>query len=156
MEFSRQEYWRGLPFPSPGHPPDPGMESKSRAFPALAGEIFTTVPPGKPSLAWIVLFFFFLRSGEGQGLEHNYPWTVEHSKMLAEDTFEVTNPTPTFYTGGSGLRQAQGRASCHPTLWCRIHSTLSWRPSTEMFIHQMWAKEDHVAALPIQICVCGP
>ena len=29
MGFSRQEYWRGLPFPSPGDPPDPGIEPRS-------------------------------------------------------------------------------------------------------------------------------
>ena len=42
--FSRQEYWSGLPFPSPGHLLDPGIEPRS---PALAGRFFTTVPPGK-------------------------------------------------------------------------------------------------------------
>ena len=45
MEFSRQEYWSGLPFPSPGNLPDPGIELVS---PALAGGFFTTEPPGKP------------------------------------------------------------------------------------------------------------
>ena len=32
MEFSRQEYWSGLPFPSPGHLPDPGIEPRSPAL----------------------------------------------------------------------------------------------------------------------------
>ena len=32
MEFSRQEYWSGLPFPSPGDFPDPGIEPGSPAF----------------------------------------------------------------------------------------------------------------------------
>ena len=32
MEFSRQEYWRGLPFPSPGDLPDPGIEPRSYAL----------------------------------------------------------------------------------------------------------------------------
>ena len=32
MEFSRQEYWRGLPFPSPGDPPDPGIKPGSPAL----------------------------------------------------------------------------------------------------------------------------
>ena len=45
--FSRQEYWSGLPFPSPGHLPNPGIEPRS---PALAGGFFTTEPPGKPIL----------------------------------------------------------------------------------------------------------
>ena len=43
MGFSRQEYWRGLPFPSPGDLPNPRMEPAS---PALAGGFFTTEPPG--------------------------------------------------------------------------------------------------------------
>ena len=44
MEFSRQEYWIGLPFPSPGDLPDPGIEPMS---PALAGGFFTTEPVTK-------------------------------------------------------------------------------------------------------------
>ena len=49
MEFSRQEDWNGLPFPTPGVLPDPGIEPPSLASPVLAGEFFTTMPPGKPS-----------------------------------------------------------------------------------------------------------
>ena len=45
MGFPRQEYWSGLPFPSPGDLPDPGIKPAS---PALAGGFFTTEPPGKP------------------------------------------------------------------------------------------------------------
>ena len=48
MEFSKQEYWSGLPLPSPGDFLDPGIELKSPAFPALAGKFFSTEPPGKP------------------------------------------------------------------------------------------------------------
>ena len=48
MEFSRQEYWSGLSFLSPGDLPDPGIEPASLAPPALAGGFFTTVPPGSP------------------------------------------------------------------------------------------------------------
>ena len=47
MEFSRQEYWSGLPFPFPGNLPDPGIEPTSLMSPALAGGFFTTEPPGK-------------------------------------------------------------------------------------------------------------
>ena len=49
MGFSRQEHWSELPFHSPGHLPDPGIEPVSPASPALAGGFFTTEPPGKPS-----------------------------------------------------------------------------------------------------------
>ena len=47
MEFSRQEYWSGLPCPSPRDFPDPGIET-SLAPPALAGGFSTTEPLGKP------------------------------------------------------------------------------------------------------------
>ena len=43
--FSWQQYWSGLPFPSPGDLPNPGIEPAS---PALAGGFFTTEPPRKP------------------------------------------------------------------------------------------------------------
>ena len=42
MEFSRQEYWSGLPFPSPGDLLNPGMEPRTPALQALSSE-----PPGK-------------------------------------------------------------------------------------------------------------
>ena len=45
MGFPRQEYWSGLPFPSPGDLSHPGIKP---APPALAGGFFTTKPPGKP------------------------------------------------------------------------------------------------------------
>ena len=41
MEFSRQEYWNGLPVPSPGDLPNPGIKLASLMFPALAGGFFT-------------------------------------------------------------------------------------------------------------------
>ena len=43
MGFSRQEYWSGLPFPSPGDLPDPGIELRS---PALQADALTSEPPG--------------------------------------------------------------------------------------------------------------
>ena len=48
MEFCRQEYWSGLPFPTPEDFPDPGIKPTSLASPALAGGFFTTAPPEKP------------------------------------------------------------------------------------------------------------
>ena len=45
MGFSRQEYWSGLPFPSPGDLPDPGIKPRS---PALQADALTSEPPGKP------------------------------------------------------------------------------------------------------------
>ena len=45
MGFSRQEYWSGLPFPSPGRLPDTGIKPGS---PALEADALTSEPPGKP------------------------------------------------------------------------------------------------------------
>ena len=47
MGFSRQEYWSGLPFASPGDRPDPGIEPES---PALETDALTSEPPGKPGV----------------------------------------------------------------------------------------------------------
>ena len=44
MGFPRQEYWRGVPFPSPGDLPNPGIEPMSPVSPALASGFFTTDP----------------------------------------------------------------------------------------------------------------
>ena len=53
MEFSRQEYWSGLPFPPPGDLPRPEIELKSLASPTLAGRFFTT------SATWEALWQIF-------------------------------------------------------------------------------------------------
>ena len=45
MGFFGQDYWSGLPFPSPGDLPDPGIEPRS---PALQAESLQSEPPGKP------------------------------------------------------------------------------------------------------------
>ena len=47
MGFSRQEYWSGLPFLSPGDLPSPGIEPASLTSPALAGGFLTPAPRGK-------------------------------------------------------------------------------------------------------------
>ena len=45
MGFSKQEYWSGLPFPSPGDLPNPGIKPRS---PALQADTLSSEPPGKP------------------------------------------------------------------------------------------------------------
>ena len=73
MGFPRQEYWSGLPFPSPEDLPNPEIEPK---FPALAGRFFTAEPPGKPlktivvhSLSRVQLFMTW--------------WTAAHQASLS-------------------------------------------------------------------------
>ena len=52
MRFSRQEYWSGLPFPSPGDLPAPGIEPRA---PALQADVLTSEPPGKPIYIYVKL-----------------------------------------------------------------------------------------------------
>ena len=58
--FPRQEYWSGLPFPSPEDLPDPGIEPTSLESPALAGGFFTTSATWDTTVAVLKLGFFFL------------------------------------------------------------------------------------------------
>ena len=66
MGFSRQEYWSGLPFPSPGDLPNPGIEPRS---PTLQADALSSEPPGKPvwsiwhlTAKWCLCFFNMLSS----------------------------------------------------------------------------------------------
>ena len=59
MEFSRQEYWSGVVFPTPGGLPDLGVKPVSLASPALAGRFFTTVPPGKPRCVYYCIYTLY-------------------------------------------------------------------------------------------------
>ena len=56
LGFPMQEYWSGLPFPSPGDLPNPGIEPASPVCPALVGRFFTAAPSGKmvkcPAAYW--------------------------------------------------------------------------------------------------------
>ena len=52
VEFSRQEYWSGVTFPTAGDLPDPGIEPTSLAYPVLAGRFFTT------SATWEALVYY--------------------------------------------------------------------------------------------------
>ena len=67
MEFSRQEYCSGLPLPSPGDLPDPGIES---GFPVLQADSLLTEPPGKTQHSQINL------------KSKTKPWVLEHLGLL--------------------------------------------------------------------------
>ena len=63
MEFSRQQYWSGLPFPSPEHLPDLGIEPGS---PELQADALPSEPPGKPEKKLERCLFFFCQLRETQ------------------------------------------------------------------------------------------
>ena len=54
--FSRQEYWSGLPFSSPGDLPDPGIEPVPLMPPALVGRFFTTSATWEPQNILCLVF----------------------------------------------------------------------------------------------------
>ena len=74
MDFFRQDYWSGLPFPSPGDLPNPGIEHASPMSPALAGGFFTT--SAWEVTFWDVVYFFLvcpiLFTSYLSGILHNF------------------------------------------------------------------------------------
>ena len=79
MGFSRQEYWSGLPFPSPGDLPDPGIKPRS---PALEADALTSEPPGKPDRNIPDQIF--------QNSNESFPWEVRI--CMGEVVLVVKNP----------------------------------------------------------------
>ena len=71
MGISRQEYWSGLPFPSPGDLPDPGIKPRS---PALQADTLPSEPPGKPKQRR----YFANKdlSSQGYGFSRSHVWMV--------------------------------------------------------------------------------
>ena len=55
MGFSRQEYWSWLPFPTPGDPPDPGIEPMSPVSLALQAHSLPTEPSGKSEIGSVLI-----------------------------------------------------------------------------------------------------
>ena len=66
LGFSWQEYWSGLPFPSPGDIPNPGIEPES---PALQADSLPTELPGTLNLLVMIILSFFNRMWKSQGKE---------------------------------------------------------------------------------------
>ena len=79
MGFSRQEYWSGLPFPSPGDLPDPGIEPRS---PALEADALTSEPPGKPPHDLIASQRLYLQMSSHWGLGFNITILGEHKHSV--------------------------------------------------------------------------
>ena len=71
--FSREEYWSGLPFPSPGDLPSPGIEPRS---PALEADTLTSEPPGKPNTSWQI---------DEETVEIVTDFILEGSKITVDD-----------------------------------------------------------------------
>ena len=73
--FSRQEYWSGSPFPSPGDLPDPGIKPSS---PTLEADALTSEPPGKPKTIY-------------QDKDNDYIYTQNDSISMGEGVSQKEN-----------------------------------------------------------------
>ena len=82
--FCRQEYWSGLPFPSPGDLPDPEVEPM---FPALQPYSFTTEPPGKPQCGLNNGNLFFSQFKRLDGSDFHFRWAF--SPWIVDISFFV-------------------------------------------------------------------
>ena len=141
MGFSRQEYWSGLPFPSPGDLPNPGFESRS---PALQADTLSSEPNAQPP-SWVslptVTAQLFLHSVcrphwvpwnhtsiptsaiinspmQGTGLQGPGPHSLHHF-LLAKVEVLLTQSCPTLQPRGL----LPTRHFCHGILQARI---LEW------------------------------
>ena len=102
MRFSRQEYWSGWPFPSPGDLPDPGIELVS---PALVGRFFTTKTLGN-NVHFTTIFKKLLREKRNLPLPWSQ-WVMEmQSKPKVRDQAQQPHYA-TSYTWTTGKHPAQ-------------------------------------------------
>ena len=68
MGFSRQEYWSGLPFPSPEYLPDPGIEPRSPAF--KQDNEPPSEPPGKSVLTYVLCYSSVAECSDDSFMQH--------------------------------------------------------------------------------------
>ena len=109
MKFSKQEYFSGLPFPTPRDLPNPGIEPMSPASPALAGGFFTTEPSGKPCCCW--WWWLFSHSIMSDSVWHH---GLQHTRL----------PCPSLSPGVCSN-------SCPLSPWC--HPTVSFSSCPQSF-----------------------
>ena len=84
LEFSRQEYQSGLPFPPPGDLPDPGIEPVLLTPPALAGRFFTTCATWE-AITKIIMKVKVKSLSRVRLFET--PWTVQPTRLLCPQDF---------------------------------------------------------------------
>ena len=102
MGFSRQEYRSGLPFPSPGDLPNPGIESGSLLSPALAGVFFTS------STTWEAQRYIYSVQFSCSVLSNSlWPCGLQHARL------PHPSPTPGAYSNVSMVMSTDGGHHVH-------------------------------------------
>ena len=154
MGFSTQEYWSGLPFPSPGDLPDSGIEPGS---PALQADALPSKPPGKPMKVTRLLHFFFFLTYSKTSLYFSSVLNVSLSPDLNHifllipfwaylsifKNCKVTLYTQQFYFKLEPLSiQIHSHLSDH-TPWCtkQISSSSRWHLSKSSRLSQPVSRE---------------
>ena len=126
MEFFRQEYWSGLPFPILGNSPDAEIEPMSLVSRAFAGRSLTTALPGKPK----VILFPFYRKNPRKAQQYCWANKGEMSFGRLKQLYFVEQNTKV-------LGQFRGRISEIP-IWVPFNNELY----TEMLRHNMKTLQD--------------
>ena len=90
MEFPRQEYWSGLPFPAPGDLPDPGIKPAVSRVSCVTDGFFITVACGSPSLPRVTLYILKEAASSQEAGWNNsesgnreYRWQRKLSKLIS-------------------------------------------------------------------------
>ena len=115
MEFSTQEYWGGLPFPSPGDLPEPGIEPESPVTPALVGGLSTTWA------TWEAHIWYYLHPYSAKTTTASFQYK---SIILFFQPFH-TWVYPVLLPEGKGTLNEACGLSLH-THWYRRGSSRSW------------------------------
>ena len=86
MGFSRQEYWTGLPFPSPGDLPDPGVKPRS---PALQADFLPLSHQGSPQRVYPEQNMVSAPSVKGKGDTHSSNQNIINNILKAVETYRM-------------------------------------------------------------------
>ena len=135
VDFSRQEHWSRLAFPSPGLP-NPGVRRLSPTPPALAGRFFTTAPPGEPAhtlnqddLLWRSSSVLYLPRSASQIRSHSQVPGVETLTFLSGACLSRDSPK------GSFCPSSAPRASSRMPVECSLQRSLWSGPSVRALPH---------------------
>ena len=132
MGFSRQEYWSGLPFPSPGDLPNPGIEPSLLCLQHWQMDSLPRAPPGKPYfvtlLPFIDAWFIWWAVNKAKLSLH---WNLED--WLLSDSIQLCFWTPWFHQISRIFLLLQNIQKQHLTLASSIWSTHVLRPKDTLF-----------------------
>ena len=142
MEFSRQGFWNGLPFPSPEDLPNSRIQPMSLSSPALAGGYFTTLPPGKPNQILVTKSQKNKQRHEWhqKGLLHAFSSSFHHLSEDFPKHWGLMSPLQILYSR-SGLSAAKSLQS-YPTVCDPIDGSPPGSPSLG------FSRQEHWSGLP--------